>query len=152
MFAHILLAVDGSEPSLRAARHGIALAGALGARVTIVTVTTPWAAQFAREPAVIVPEVVVPENDYELRTKAAAVSLLRSVADMAQYARVACGTLHCRHSEPYQAIIDAAAREHCDLIVVGSHGRRGIAGVLLGSEATKVINHSTLPVLVCRGN
>jgi nucleotide-binding universal stress UspA family protein len=124
------------------------LARALGARVTVVTVTTPWAVQFAREPAVVVPEVIVPENDYELRIKTAADNLLRSVADKAQYAGVECSTLHCRHRDPHQAILDAAARGRCDLIVVGSHGRRGIAGVLIGSEATKVISHSKLPVLV----
>ncbi len=150
MYRRILIAVDGSRPSLGAARHGIALARALGAQVTIITVTTPWAVQFAREPAAVVPGVIVPENDYELRIKAAAENLLRSVADKAQYAGVECRTLHCRHRDPHQAIIDAAAKERCDLIIVGSHGRRGIAGVLLGSEATKVIGHSTLPVLVCR--
>jgi nucleotide-binding universal stress UspA family protein len=148
MYRNILIAVDGSTPSLAGARHGIALARALGARVTIVIVTTPWAVQFAREPAVVVPEMIVPENDYELRVKTAAADILRSVADKAQYAGVDCSTLQCRHRDPYQAILDAAAKEHCDLIIVGSHGRRGIAGVLLGSEATKVISHSTLPVLV----
>jgi nucleotide-binding universal stress UspA family protein len=120
----------------------------MGARVTVVTVTTPWAVQFAREPAVLVPEVVVPENDYELRVKTAAAGILRSVADKAQFAGVECSTLQCRHRDPYQAILEAAAKERCDLIIVGSHGRRGIAGVLIGSEATKVISHSTLPVLV----
>ncbi len=150
MFANILLAVDGSTPSLRAARHGIALANRLGSRVTIVTVTTPWAILFAREPAVVVPAAIVPENEYELRTKAAAAAILNSVADDAQYAGVEYKTVHCRHRDAYQAIIDAAAGERCDLIVIGSHGRRGIAGMLLGSEATKVVSHSTLPVLVCR--
>ena len=148
MYRHILLAVDGSAPSLAAARHGIALARSLGARVTIVMVTTPWAVQFAREPAVVVPEMVVPENDYELRVKTAAAGILRSVADRAQYAGVEYSTFQCRHRDPYQAILDAATRERCDLIIVGSHGRRGIAGVLIGSEANKVISHSTLPVLV----
>ena len=149
MYRHILLAVDGSAPSMAAARHGIALARSLGARVTIVMVTTPWAVQFAREPAVVVPEMVVPENDYELRVKTAAAGILRSVADKAQYAGVECSTFQCRHRDPYQAILDEATRVRCDLIIVGSHGRRGIAGVLIGSEANKVISHSTLPVLVC---
>lgn len=150
MFANILLAVDGSAPSLSAARRGIALASRLGSRVTIVTVTTPWATLFAREPAVVVPAAIVPENEYELRTKTAATAILNSVADNAQYAGVDHKTVHCRHRDAYEAIIETAARERCDLIVIGSQGRRGIAGMLLGSEATKVVSHSTLPVLVCR--
>jgi nucleotide-binding universal stress UspA family protein len=150
MIAHILLAVDGSACSSVAARHGIALARALGARLTVVTVTTPWAVQFAREPAAVVPGVIVPENDYEARTKAAAADILRSVADTARQAGLQCRTLHCRHRDAYQAILDTAAGEGCDLIVVGSHGRRGISKALLGSEANKVVSHSTLPVLVVR--
>jgi nucleotide-binding universal stress UspA family protein len=150
MFAHILLAVDGSAPSSNAARHGVALARTLRARLTVVTVTTPWAVQFAREPAAVVPAAIVPEGDYEARTKAAAADILRQVADAAQQAGLQCRTLHRRHRDAYQAILDTAAAEGCDLVVVGSHGRRGIAGALLGSEATKVVTHSALPVLVVR--
>lgn len=151
MYMHILLPVDGSEASLRAARHGIALARALHAKVTVIIVTTPWATQFARELAVVVPEVIVPETEYELKAKAAAGNILRSVADQAQYASVECGTVHCHHRNPYQAIIEVATKHRCDLIVMGSHGRRGITGLLLGSETVKVLTHSTVPVLVYRG-
>ena len=151
MYTHILLPVDGSETSFGAARHGIALARALHAKVTVIIVTTPWTTQFARELAVVVPEVIVPETEYELKAKAAAGAILRSVADHAQYAGVECATLHCHHRDPYQAIINVAANQQCDLIVMGSHGRRGIAGLLLGSETVKVLTHSSLPVLVYRG-
>lgn len=151
MFRSILIAVDGSPPSMAAARHGIALAAALGARVTAVMVTTPWAVQLAREPAAIVPGAVVAESEYEDRVEAAAAKVLQSAADAAQAASVACKTLHVSHRDPFQGILDAAAKERCDLIVVGSHGRRGVAAVLLGNEARRVISHSTLPVLVYRG-
>lgn len=151
MYTHLLLPVDGSETSMRAARHGIALARALRAQVTVMIVTTPWAAHFAREPAVVVPEVLVPETEYELRAKAAAGDILRSIADQAQYADVECTAVHCHHREPYRAIIDGATSRGCDLIVMGSHGRRGVAGLLLGSETVKVLTHGSVPVLVYRG-
>jgi nucleotide-binding universal stress UspA family protein len=151
MYKHILLPVDGSETSLRAARHGIALACALHAKVTAVIVTTPWATRFAREPAAVVPEVVVPETAYEAKAKTAAGAILASVAEQAQHANVHCRTVHRGHRDAYQAIIDVAMSEGCELIVMGSHGRRGIAGLLLGSETAKVLAHSTLPVLVYRG-
>ena len=69
MYSNILLPTDGSQLSLRAARHGIELAKALNARVATIMVTTPWATQFAREPAVVVPGVVVPQTEYDLRTE-----------------------------------------------------------------------------------
>ena len=65
-------------------------------------------------------------------------------------ARVPCKTLYVMAEFPYIEIIKAAKRNRCDLIVMGSHGRRGISRLLLGSEASKVLAHSTIPVLVCR--
>jgi nucleotide-binding universal stress UspA family protein len=150
MYKSILLPIDGSELSLRAAQHGVALARALGARVTAVMVTTPWAIQFAREPAVVVPGVLVPENEYDLRTEQAARNCLRVVTDEARTAGVPSKALHVGHRDPYVAILDAARQEGCDLIVMASHGRRGLMGLLLGSETLKVLTHSTIPVLVYR--
>jgi hypothetical protein len=92
MYTHILLPVDGSETSFGAARHGIALARALHAKVTVIIVTTPWTTQFARELAVVVPEAIVPETEYELKAKAAAGAILRSVAD--------CAIRQCRMRHP----------------------------------------------------
>ncbi|HEY7550594.1 MAG TPA: universal stress protein [Hyphomicrobiaceae bacterium] len=150
MYKHILLPIDGSELSLRAARRGIELAKAVNARVTAIMVTTPWATQFAREPAVLVPGAVVPETEYDLRTEQAACNCLRVAKDEARSVGVPAKALHVRHRDPYVAILDAARREGCDLIVMASHGRRGLAGLLLGSETVKVLTHSEIPVLVYR--
>lgn len=150
MYRNILLPVDGSQLSLRAAKHGIALANALNARVTAMMVTTPWAVQFAREVAVVVPGVLVPKNEYDLRTEQAACSCLRGVTDEARSAGVASLALHVRHRDPYVAILEAASKEGCDLIVMASHGRRGLTELLLGSETVKVLSHSEIPVLVYR--
>jgi len=151
MYRHILLPVDGSEPSYRAARRGIDLARALGARVTVLTVTTPWETQFARELAVLVPDIVVPERDYEQKAQAAARTVLDRVADAAQAAGVPCKLLHLRHRDPSLAIIETADREACDLIVMGSHAPPGITGALIGSETARVLTGSKAPVVVYRG-
>jgi nucleotide-binding universal stress UspA family protein len=150
MYRSIILPIDGSQLSLRAARHGVELAKALNAKVTAITVTTPWAIQFAREPAVVVPGVVVPQTEYDLRTEQAACDCLRVVTDEARSVGVPSKALHVRHRDPYVAILDAARREGCDLIVMGSHGRRGLTERLLGSEMVKVLTHSEIPVLVYR--
>lgn len=150
MYSSILLPIDGSQLSLRAARYGVQLAKALNARVTAIMVTTPWATQFAREPAVVVPGVVVAPTEYDLRTEQAACNCLRVVTDEAKSAGVPSKALHVRHRDPYVAILDTARGEGCDLIVMGSHGRRGLAELLLGSETVKVLTHSEIPVLVYR--
>jgi nucleotide-binding universal stress UspA family protein len=150
MYRNILLPIDGSQLSLGAARRGIELAGALHARVTAIMVTTPWATQFAREPAVVVPGVVVPQTEYDLRTEQAACNCLRVITDEAKSAGVASKALHVPHRDPYAAIIDTARKEGCDLIVMASHGRRGLSALLLGSETVKVLTHSEIPVLVYR--
>jgi nucleotide-binding universal stress UspA family protein len=150
MYKNILVPIDGSELSLRAARHGIELAKALGATITAIMVTTPWATQFARELAVVVPGVLVPQNEYELRTETAAASYLGIAADDARRAGIAVQALHVRHRDPYVAILDAARTQGCDLIVMASHRRRGLSELLLGSETLKVLTHSEIPVLVCR--
>jgi nucleotide-binding universal stress UspA family protein len=150
MYKNILLPIDGSQLSLRAAQHGIEFAKALNARVTVIMVTTPWATQFAREPAVVVPGVVVPQTEYDQRTEQAACDCLRVVTDEARSVGVRSKPLHVRHRDPYVAILDAARREGCDLVVMASHGRRGLTELLLGSETIKVLTHGEIPVLVYR--
>ena len=150
MFTNILLAVDGSELSLGAARHGIALAAAVKARVTAVTVTVPWAAYFSREPAAVVPDAIVPQTAYELKRQEAAARLLDGIVADARSAGVTAKAVHRSHRDPYRAIIDVAQSERCDLIVMGSHGHRGMTGLLLGSETMKVLTHTDIPILVYR--
>lgn len=150
MYRSILLPIDGSELALSAARHGIALAKALGAEVTAIMVTTPWAIEFAREVAIVVPGVLVSESEYGLRTGHSASECLRAVTDAAGSAGVAAKALHVYHRDPWAAILDTARSEGCDLIVMASHGRRGLADLLLGSETVKVLSRGEIPVLVYR--
>jgi nucleotide-binding universal stress UspA family protein len=150
MYKSILLPIDGSDLALEAARHGIALASALGARITVITATTPWANQFAREVAVLVPGVLIPESEYEWRMGEAAANCLRAVTEAAASSGVSTTALHVRHRDPYAAIVEAAHRNGCDLIVMASHSRRGLSELLIGSETAKVLSHSDIPVLVYR--
>ncbi len=149
MYRHILLPVDGSAPSERAAQRGIELARALSAKVTVVTVTTPWAARFARELAVVVPDVIVDEQDYEGKAQAAAQRVLDRMGDAARAAGVPCTVLHLSRREPWLAIVEAARDQGCDLIVMGSRAPAGM-GALWGSETARVIAGSAVPVLVYR--
>jgi nucleotide-binding universal stress UspA family protein len=148
MFSNILLAVDGSDASMQAARHGIALAKSLTAKLTAVVVTIPWAAYFSRELAVIVPDILIPEAEYELKQNARAEDLLREVEDEARSAGVAVTKVHRRHRDPFCAILEVAEHDRCDVIVMAPHGERGLAGILIGSETIRVLTHSRIPVLV----
>jgi nucleotide-binding universal stress UspA family protein len=75
---------------------------------------------------------------------------LNNVATAAKTAGIACDTVNVEHEHPYQAIIDTAKSKGCDLVVMASHGRRGVAAIVLGSETVKVLTHSKIPVLVYR--
>ena len=151
MFTNILLPVDGTSSSLRAARQGIQLAKILSAKVTVLTVTTPWAAYFARELAVVIPEVVIPKGEYDYKRETAAACILNNVVAEARSSGVqAAKSLHRCHRNPYLAIVDVAEHEGCDLIVMGSHCDKNIGASLLGSETVKVMAHTSIPVLVYR--
>jgi nucleotide-binding universal stress UspA family protein len=149
IFTNLLLAVDGSEVSREAARRGIALARCLKAKVTVVVVTVPWAMHFARELAVVVPEVVFPEAQYEQKRNAKAVRLLKEVEADARRAGVAVKKVHRSHHNPGRAILDVAEQEGCDAIVMAPHGE-GLASMLVGSETMNVLTRASIPVLVHR--
>jgi nucleotide-binding universal stress UspA family protein len=150
VFTNILLPVDGTPTSLRAARRGIQLAKLLSAKVTVLTVTTPWAAYFARELAVVIPEVVIPKGDYDYKRETTAACILQNVVAEARVGGVQAKSCHRCHRDPYRAIIDTAEHEGCDLIVMGSDCDADFIGTLLGSETMKVITHNSIPVLVYR--
>ena len=100
-------------------------------------------------PAAVVPYAIVPQR-LRLKRGGHRRCLLDSIVAEARAADVAAKAVHRSQRDPYPAIIDIAQREHCDLIVMGSHGYRGITGVLLGSETMKVLTHTAIPVLVYR--
>jgi nucleotide-binding universal stress UspA family protein len=145
MYKHLLISTDGSELSKLALQEGIALAKALGARVTVVTVTPPFHI-FTSDPAMVAD---TPEQ-FRKRMAAFAGEYLDVAKGIAAAAGVACDLVHVEHEHPYQGIIDTAQNRGCDAIEMASHGRRGVSAVLLGSETLKVLTHSAVPVIVCR--
>jgi nucleotide-binding universal stress UspA family protein len=149
MFKHILLPTDGSELSQKAADKAIALAKALDATITAVNVIAGHQFQFVDDGFAVLDVAAVEERVNEIETNRAS-AILELVKQSAGQAGVACDTVARVGSCPYLAIIEQAKKLGCDLIVMASHGRKGLPGLLLGSETVKVLTHSTVPVLVCR--
>jgi nucleotide-binding universal stress UspA family protein len=145
MYKHILIPTDGTELSAKAVRDGTVLAKTLGAKVTVLTVSQPFHV-FTLETAMVVDT----SAEYEKHVQEKTSKILGDASSAAKAAGVACDTVHVEHEHPYQAIIDAADSRGCDLITMASHGRRGIAAVVLGSVTVKVLTHSKIPVLVHR--
>lgn len=145
MFKHLLIATDGSEVAAKAVDQGLALAKSVGAKVTVVTVSEPWTAIVSGEMG-----VAFPVEEYDKSCAANAQVILSAVSAKAKAAGVACETIHAKDQFAAEGIIETATKHGCDLIVMASHGRRGISRLLLGSQTSKVVTHSTLPVLVCR--
>jgi nucleotide-binding universal stress UspA family protein len=110
-----------------------------------MTVSTPFYT-LAVEPGMITD---TPEQ-YGKRMETLAAKYLNVAKEAALAAGVSCDTMHVEHDHPYLAIIETASQKSCDLIVMASQGRRGISAIVLGSEAVKVLTHSTIPVLVFR--
>ena len=148
MFKHILFPTDGSEISAKAAATAVGLARSLGARLTALHVVPPYLPPL--------PDMGVgftyamTEEEYERATKAQAAEMLGKIRDEASGSGVACDTVTATSSAPWDAIIKSARERGCDAIVMASHGRKGLAGLVLGSETTKVLTHSDIPVLVTR--
>ncbi|MFK3737496.1 universal stress protein [Massilia sp. TN1-12] len=145
MYKRILLPTDGSEASGRAADAGLTFAGELGAEVVALHVIPPFRV-FSTDATMLED---TPEQ-YAVASRERALTLLAPIAGAAQAAGVPCRLEVLESDAPWSAIVDTAQRLGCDLIVMASHGRRGIAGLLLGSETQKVLVHSTIPVLVHR--
>lgn len=145
MYQHILVPTDGSALSHAAIGQAANLAKALGARVTLVTVTARYLPMSA-EP------VFAQETSGEHAREMDRVSrkVLAEGKAAVEAAGVACAGLHVENDQPWRAIIDTAQAEGCDLIAMASHGRSGIAAVVLGSETTRVLTHSRIPVIVYR--
>src|ERR1700730_12996643 len=145
MYAHILIATDGSDLANRAVEQGLTLAKALGSKVTAITITEPWTASVSGEWA-----VAFPVEEYEKAAAANAEEILEQVTEAAKRIGVACETRHVKDQFASEGPVDEAKARGCDLIVMASHGRRGLAKVVLGSQATRVLTHSTVPLLICR--
>lgn len=144
LFKHILIPTDGSELSLKAVQHGIALAKSMGAEVTAMTVQPPLS-DFVVEGVTIsvgMPQRKELADQFDHRMDAARAE--------AKAQDVHLGTIQVEDREPWRAIIEVAKKKNVDLIVMASHGRRGVSAMVLGSETQKLLTHSTVPVLVYR--
>jgi nucleotide-binding universal stress UspA family protein len=147
MYQHILVPTDGSDLAKKALAQATALARTLGARIT----------GFYAVPEYVPPvDAMVPiyqfptKDEYERQAAIEAEIVLKDVQQACATAGVSCELCHRIDSHPYRAILATAAEKGCDLIVMASHGRRGLSALLLGSETQKVLTHSELPVLVVR--
>jgi nucleotide-binding universal stress UspA family protein len=147
MFKHILIPTDGSPLSHKAIDMGVRLAKSHGAKVTGVYAAPP------ATPVVYgdhLPVGYATPKEHERMIKASAARHLGVIARAAKQAKVPFAGMSPTSDYPAEAILAVAKKEKCDLIVMASHGRRGLKGVLLGSETQKVLTHSKIPVLVCR--
>jgi nucleotide-binding universal stress UspA family protein len=145
MFKHILVPTDGAAGSDLAIQAAVRLARDMGARVTGLHVVPPFHTFTYR--ADMVEDT---EEQYEKESEERARKILLTIEQQAQECAVPCDTMVVRSDDVYQAIIQTANDRQCDLIAMASHGRRGVRGLLLGSETQKVLTHSQLPVLVYR--
>ena len=148
MFRHILIPTDGSKLSARGVKAGIRLAQALGARITALHVIPPYVAPFGGDALLYVPTVSA--REYQKACERTAQKILAGVRSEARKARVACAGVSVTDGQPWGGILRVARLKKCDAIVMASHGRGGLGGLLLGSETQRVLSHSKLPVLVAR--
>ena len=158
MYKNILVPSDGSKLSAKAVKQAIKLAKAISAKITAVYVMPPVSdvplSRISRAYDVSVNEgYILPaslnkkiQEDIGVRSK----QMLARVCAEAATAGVECESVLAASGAPYERIIEHAAKSKCDLIMMASHGRRGVSGLLLGSETTKVLVHSRIPVLVVR--
>ncbi len=147
MYKHILVPTDGSALSMKAVRTAATLAKQLGARITGLFVM-PASSGFHADGSSAGHEIVdkhLRESATREGRKALAALEIEAGTNSVPYD----GLLEAG-DEPWRVITHAAESKHCDLIVIASHGRKGLEGILLGSETVKVLTHTKIPVLVCR--
>jgi len=148
MYKHILIPTDGSDTAEKAVTAGIEFARESGARITLFTAVPEY--QPPGEAALMAHQPVISLAEYERISRETAGAVLDKAAARARAAGVAYGADFAFCSRPYQAIIDAAKRHLCDVIFIGSHGRKGLAAMWYGSETAEVLTHSDIPTLVYR--
>ncbi len=147
MFKHILLPTDGSKLSGKAVKSGIDFAKKIKARVTAVHVVPEF--KLMVDEGITILNAALKKR-FEDEGRARAQKMLDEIARQARAREVRCTTLCVASDLPYQQIIATARKKKCDLIMMASHGRRGLSSLLLGSETAKVLLHTKVPVLVVR--
>jgi nucleotide-binding universal stress UspA family protein len=149
LYNHILITTDGSDLAQRGVDQGLSLAKALGSKVTVVIATERFPIQGATTSSGWVGSPVDYER-YDEGQKRLAGEILSAVKAEAGKLGVDANTVHVANAHPATAILEAAASYDCDLIVMASHGRRGISRMFMGSQTAEVLAHSHRPVLVVR--
>jgi len=145
MFKHLLLPTDGSPLSEAAIQKGVRFAKSIGAKVTGLCIMSSQHTFCC--------DAEIPAEALEQaakRCKDLAKRYLAVVEEAAREAGVACDVVYETNDHPYEPIIQVAEQKGCDLIMMASHGRRGVRALLIGSETQKVLTHSKIPVLVYR--
>lgn len=145
MYTHILVPTDGSELADKAIEQGIGLAKLTGAKLTVLRVTAP--------PAPLIIEGVAvdyPQDEVRAQIKQRVEKHLVSLEAQAKAAGITAGHKQVQDEQPWKAIVDVAKADGVSLIVMASHGRRGLSALVLGSETQKVLTHTEIPVLVVR--
>jgi nucleotide-binding universal stress UspA family protein len=145
MFKLILLPIDGSAMSEMASQKCITLAKEVDAQVIGIYVI-PEFHVFSYAPGIVTDT----SEQYQKDSQTYAKQVLAKIQDAANQVGVACTTLSMVNDHPYEAIVKVAKDKGCDLICMASHGRKGVKGLLLGSETQKVLTHTDIPVLVYR--
>jgi nucleotide-binding universal stress UspA family protein len=145
MYRHVLVPTDGSALSTTAVQNAMAFARDAGAKVTVLTVLEPFQV-FSMDST----QLSDTKTEYEAHARQAGDRSLAEAGRAATALGVPHELVQVMHALPWKAIIDTATEKGCDLVAMASHGRRGAAALLLGSETVKVLTHSTIPVLVFR--
>lgn len=148
MYANILLSTDGSDVARKGVEHGIALAKALNAKATIVTVTEPLPIDYGggHDSGWIPSQEEIASFDAACKERAGKV--LDQARAMADRSGLSVELLHVPNAHPATAIVETAKSRGCDLIVMASHGRRGLRKLFLGSQTSEVLVNESVPVLV----
>jgi nucleotide-binding universal stress UspA family protein len=148
MYANILLSTDGSDVARKGVKHGIALAKALNAKVTVITVTEPQEIDYGSGHA----SGWIPSQEevdsFDAACKKFTGRVLDEARAVAEQIGISAELLHVANAYPATTIIETAKFRGCDLIVMGSHGRRGLRKLFLGSQTSEVLADRSLPVLV----
>jgi nucleotide-binding universal stress UspA family protein len=144
MYSHILVPTDGSDISAKAVETAISMAKLLGAKLSTISVKEPFPYSAISEM-----QPVPPQEFYDAQERIAT-ARVKAVSDAAKAEGLDCEGFTVEAVHPWEAICDLAKDKGCDLVVMASHGRRGVSALLLGSETQKVLTHSPLPVLVVR--
>ncbi len=147
MFKHLLVPTDGTNFSMAAVQRAVSFASDAGARVTFLHAEHPFPAMYCGEGAIM--DESAPAFFHEQADRQAH-QILGAAEEIARRAGVECTALALISESPYEAIVEAAELNGCDLIFMASHGRTGIGHLLLSSETEKVLRHTKIPVLVHR--